>query len=84
MSKKINPGSFGLHHATHLEQTGAAQFTLVIDRKSRIVMKDGRNILAKAAKIITKIPEATVRLRTTAPICSKTKALLSGHKIEIE
>ena len=83
MARNIDPQRFGLHHTTRLEQSGEKQFTLVIDRKSRIIMKDGKNILAKAARIHEKIPGAAVRLRTTAPVCSKTRQLLEEHNVEL-
>lgn len=83
MVPNIDPKRFGLHHTTQLEQSGEKEFTLVIDRKSRIIMKDGHNILAKASRIIEKIPGAVVRLRTTAPVCSKTKKLLADNDVEL-
>ena len=83
MPRKVDPKRFGLHHTTRLEQTGKKQFTLVISRKSRIIMKDGRQILAKVARITAEIPGATVRLRTSAPVCSKTKALLEENNVEL-
>jgi hypothetical protein len=46
-------------------------------------MSDGRKILEKADKIKEIHPGAKISLRTTAPICSKTKALLKKHGIEI-
>ena len=83
MPRSVDPKLFGLHHATQLEQSGEKEFTLVINRKSRIIMKDGRAILAKAARITEKVPGAVIRLRTTAPVCSKTKAMLRVNKVEI-
>jgi len=83
MVPKIDPKRFGLHPTTQLEQSGKKQFTLVIDRKSRIIMKDGKNILAKAARIKEVVPGAVVYLRTTAPLCSKTKALLAENNVEL-
>jgi len=83
MVRSIDPKRFGLHHTTQLEQSGEKQFTLVINRKSRIIMKDGKNILAKAARINEKIPGAVIRLRTTAPVCSKTQKLLAENNVEV-
>jgi len=83
MARNVDPKRFGLHHATQLEQSGEKEFTLVINRKSRIIMKDGRNILAKAARILEKAPGAVVSLRTTAPVCSKTKKLLETNNVKV-
>ena len=83
MPRKVDPKIFGLHHATRLEQAGEKQFIIVINRKSRIIMQDGRKILAKAARIAAKVPGATVSLRTNAPVCSKTKALLAENQVEL-
>ena len=83
MAREVDPKLFGLHHATRLEQTGAKQFTIVINRKSRIIMQDGRKILDKAARITAKVPGAQVRLRTSAPVCSKTIALLAENHVEL-
>jgi len=83
MARNIDPKHFGLHHSTQLEQSGEKQFTLIINRKSRIIMKDGQTILAKAAKIRAQVPGAAISLKTTAPICSKTKALLADNKVEL-
>ena len=80
MPRKVDPGLFGLHHATRLEQTGEKQFVIIINRKSRIIMQDGRKILAKAARITTTIPGATVSLRTSAPVCGKTRTLLEENR----
>ena len=83
MPCKIDPQKFGLHHATRLEQTGERHFVIVINRKSRIIMQDGRKILDKAARIAAKVPGATVSLRTNAPVCSKTRALLAENQVEL-
>ena len=57
---------------------------IVIDRKSRLIMADGRKIIAKAKKIKALRPETDLSLRTTAPICSKTKLFLEENDIEVE
>jgi len=80
----VDPKKFGLHPATKIEQTRKSKFALVIRRKSRIIMKDGENILKKAERIKSHVPQARVLLKTTAPVCSKTRAFLSEHHIGIE
>jgi len=83
MARNIDPKRFGLHHSTQLEQSGEKLFTLIINRKSRIIMKDGKNILAKAARISAKVPGAVICLRTTAPVCGKTKKMLEENNVEL-
>ena len=83
MPHAVDPKRFGLHPTTRLEQSGEKNYNLVIDRKSRIIMSDGRKILAKAARILAAVPDATVGLRTTAPVCSKTEALLKENNVEL-
>lgn len=83
MDKPIDPKKFGLHASTKIEQQNDRQFTFRIDRKSRIIMKDGEKILDKACKIKALIPDAEVNVSTTAPVCSKTRKFLAGHNIRI-
>ena len=47
MSNQINPKLYQLPSLTKLLQIGTNQFEIVIDRKSRIIMKDGEAILTK-------------------------------------
>ena len=81
MSRPIDPKLFGLHVSTKIEQTGEKQFVIIMNRKSRIIMKDGEKIVQKATRIIEKVPGAIVSLQTTAPVCSQTKALLKANKV---
>jgi hypothetical protein len=81
--KFVDPKLFDLPSSTKLRQIGANQFDIVIQRKSRIIMKDGENILTKASKIKEYIPNAKVSLRTSAPVCGKTKAFLKDHNISV-
>ncbi len=65
------------------EQVDPKCYTIVIDRKSRIIMADGRKIAEKAGKIKATEPGAEVVLKTTAPVCSKTLAFLAELGIAI-
>ncbi len=46
-------------------------------------MADGRKILEKAQKIKDALPGTVVVLKTTAPVCSKTKAFLEEAGIQV-
>ena len=83
MDKLINPKLFGLPPSTKLKQIDTTKFNLIIQRKSRIIMKDGEGILIKVNKIKNHVPNAIVSLKTSAPICSKTKIFLEGHGISV-
>ncbi len=83
MSKFVDPKLFDLPSSTKLRQVGANQFDIVIQRKSRIIMKDGEGILTKANKIKDHVPNAKVSLRTSAPVCGKTKSFLKEHNISV-
>jgi len=82
MNKFIDPKLYDLPPSTKLKQAGT-NFEIVIQRKSRIVMKDGEGIVAKANKIKHHVPNAKVSLKTTAPVCGKTKSYLEGHGISV-
>ncbi len=83
MRKIIAPDTLGLHRTVIVEQIGSQAYSLVIRRKSRIIMADGRKLLEKSNKIKESLPGATVIVETSAPVCSKTRAFLSDHGIEV-
>ncbi len=82
MEEFIDPKLYGLPASTKLRRTGNGAFEIVVDRKSRIIMKDGKAILDKANKIKNHEPDATVYLRTTAPVCGKTISFLQQNGID--
>ena len=83
MSRTFDPKDFGLHPKTVLEEISKNHFAIVISRKSRIIMADGRKILQKAEKIKEAKPRVRVSLKTTTPVCSKTTAFLQENGIEL-
>ena len=84
MNKPIDPKKFGLHFSTKIEQQDDTHFIIRMDRKSRIIMKDGEKILKNVQKINAMVPEAVVTVSTTAPVCGKTRQFLAGHGITIK
>ena len=84
MNKPVDPKKFGLPPSTKLQQIGQKHYVIMIQRKSRIISKDGDRILDKVAKIKASVPNARVDVKTTAPICSKTKNKLQAHNISID
>ena len=83
MSDFVDPQIFGLNKRDRIVRTGTSHMALIIERKSRIIMADGRKILEKVNKIRQTMPDTTVSLKTNAPVCSKTRIFLLEHGIEI-
>ena len=83
MTKNIDPKTFGLPGKTIIEELDRNHYALVVDRKSRVIMADGKKLVEKAAKIKALEPGTKVSLRSTAPVCSKTIRFLADHGIEL-
>jgi len=79
----INPKKFGLSSRNALGQLSQNQLVIIKDRKSRIIMKDGRQILSQIETIKNHEPEAEIILATNAPVCGKTTKLLNEKGIKI-
>lgn len=83
MDTIIDPKKFGLPSKTVIEQLGRKHFAIVISRKSRIIMSDGKKILEKAGKIKKIEPGSIISLKTGTPVCSKTIQFLKDHMIKV-
>ncbi len=83
MSKNIDPTVFGLPPKTVIEKLPDNHYAMVIDRKSRVIMADGKKLLIKAEKIKAVEPGAKISLRSTAPVCSKTIRFLAEQEIDL-
>ena len=79
----LSPKEFGLPAQTVLEQIDDNLIAIVVDRKSRIIMADGKKVLEKAKKIKEVQPFITIVLKTTAPVCSKTIQFLEAEEIKV-
>tara|TARA_B110000014_G_scaffold263879_1_gene262217 strand:+ start:197 stop:454 length:258 start_codon:yes stop_codon:yes gene_type:complete len=79
---KIDPKRYKLSSRTNILQGNKKDFYLVIDRKSRIVMKDGYRILKIAKSVLEVEKSSSIDLLTSAPICSKTRVFLSENNIQ--
>ena len=82
--KNIDPTQYNLSSRVDLRQDRSGDLLIVIDRKSRIIMKDGMRVLEMVKKINKTEPKKNISVRTSAPICSKTKKLLLENSIVIE
>jgi len=83
MNNSIDPKTFGLPPKTVIEEINRNHLAIVISRKSRIIMSDGRKILEKAGKIKMVHPNSKISLKISAPLCSKTRKFLEEHEINV-
>ena len=81
MKEQIDPKLYELPPRTVLMKRGPDEFILVINRKSRIIMKDALTILKRAEKIKEKALNALVMVETNAPVCSKSIKFLKDNGI---
>tara|TARA_X000001036_G_C20189413_1_gene606809 strand:- start:256 stop:513 length:258 start_codon:yes stop_codon:yes gene_type:complete len=79
----VNPKTYNLSSRIKLFKDSAGSLFIVIDRKSRIVMKDGSRVVKIAEQIKEVNKNKKISLLTSAPVCSKTKALLLKNDISI-
>ena len=82
MAEIIDPEIYGLPKRTLLEKEGRTLY-LVIDRKSRVIMADGRKIMLKVEQIRSADPKIKIGLKINAPLCSKTKAFLEEAGLKV-
>ena len=83
MNIQIDPKKFGISGKTFIEQVGKNHYTIVVSRKSRIIMSDGKKLLEKFNLIKKTKPGARLSLKTTTPVCGKTTVFLKDHNIDI-
>ena len=81
--KKIDPKLYDLHSRIILREN-KKDIYIVIDRKSRIIMKDGHRILEIAKKIRNFETDKNVSVLSGAPVCSKTQKFLIEKNISIK
>jgi len=79
---KIDPEKFGLSKRTKLYKD-KNKVLIKVDRKSRILMKDGLRFVEIVKKIRKNKKDQKVTLFTNASLCSKTKTFLTKRDISI-
>ena len=82
--KNIDPKRYNLSSRTILRQIGKDNISIVIDRKSRIIMKDGQRIMQQVRAIHQINSKMSITVLTSAPVCSKTRAFLLEKNIYIK
>ena len=81
--KKINPTKYNLHSRVKLLGKDKNVF-IVINRKSRIIMKDGHRIVKIARQINQIEVDKKISVLSGAPVCKKTKNFLLENHIVVK
>ena len=79
---KLDPKKYGLSKKVVLTENDQKEIIISIDRKSRIIMKDGIRIVGQARQIQLQ-EQKKISVKTSAPVCSKTKQFLQKKGIEV-
>ena len=79
--KTIDPTHYKLSPRTKLLKDESGTIFILVDRKSRVVMKDGHRVVSIAEHIKEVNQNKNISLLTSAPICSKTKSFLLQNNI---
>jgi len=79
----LDPKVLGLSPRTLIGKISDNNFVLLKDRKSRIIMKDGRQILSQIEIIKSHKPKAKINFATSATVCGKTTKFLYEKGIRI-
>jgi len=82
--KKIDPKRYNLSSRLNLQQNKLNELFIIIDRKSRVVMKDAHRILETVNRIQSIEKDRHVSVLTSAPVCSKTQTFLSDNSISVK
>jgi len=80
--KRIDPKKYNLMSRTTL-YVKTDHIFIIIDRKSRVIMKDGYRISEQAKSIWSLEPGLHIKVATSAPMCAKTKEYLRKINIEV-
>ena len=78
----IEPKSIGIRSRIKILKKDEI-IIMEIDRKSRIIMKDGEKIISNA-QIIKNNFDLPMELHTSAPVCSKTRTYLEEMNIRVK
>ena len=81
--KNIDPRKYNLSPRIQLQQNTSGHLFIVMDRKSRIIMKDGHRIMAMVHAIQSAEKNQTVSVLTSAPVCGKTRLFLYDNNVDV-
>tara|TARA_Y100000590_G_scaffold266339_1_gene299165 strand:- start:226 stop:483 length:258 start_codon:yes stop_codon:yes gene_type:complete len=80
----INPEKYNLSARTKLKENSSKKIFIIVNRKSRIIMKDGLRLLEVTKKIKLVDKNKHVGVLSSAPVCSKTKIFLEKNGVFIK
>jgi len=81
--RSVDPKKYNLHSRIKLKKTKKNIF-IIIDRKTRVIMKDGYRIFEIAKQIKQLESDKKIGVLTSAPVCSKTQKFLVERQIAIK
>ena len=81
--KELNSLDYGLSPRVKIVEISEDHIGILKKRKSRIIMKDGQQIMEIADMIRTKSPNSNISLIISGPICSKTRKALGSNSIDV-
>ena len=79
----LNPEDYGINKRQKIIRVSDDEIGIVKLRKSRIIMKDGKQIIQISEAIKSKNSKLKVNLIISGPICSKTTKYLNENNINI-
>ena len=82
--KAVDPKKYNLSSRVSLQENSSNELCIVMNRKSRIIMKDGYRILEIAEKIKQVENKRKVKVLSSAPVCSKTRDFLNKKGLSLE
>lgn len=82
--KTVDPKKYNLSSRVSLQENSSNELCIVMNRKSRIIMKDGYRILEIAEKIKQVENKRKVKVLSSAPVCSKTRDFLNKRGLSLE
>ena len=83
MFNEIDSYIFGLNSRVKLLGDNSQIIQIVKKRKSRIIMKDGIQLLEIANSIHKVKPDYQIEVLVSGPVCSKTLKFLEDHNIMV-
>ena len=67
----------------NIQENNKNEIFFIIDRKSRVVMKDGIRVFDQTQKVKKRRLNSRFFLKTSAPVCSKTRKYLNQREIDV-
>jgi hypothetical protein len=82
--QKINPKIYSINSRISIFRTTNGGVLVMINRKSRIIMKDGHKIIENVKKINKIEKDVKITIKIKAPLCSKTKTFLEKKGVFLD